>query len=135
MYRTNNRIVYLLVFVWSFSIILGGCAYLQSQVLSPKQTLYWGMNVYNGEWDRYIRQTVKPEYVKEVINDDREVTEDMVRTDLSEEQWEILRKKKEILSELYPVVQMIDETLNAGGMPPEETRNDLISLINRLIGE
>jgi hypothetical protein len=95
--------------------------------------MYWAMNVYNGEWDKYIRKTVKPEYVQAVIHEDLNITEDMVRTDLSDEEWEALAVKKDILSDLHPYIEIADKALEAGGMPSEENQDDIVYLINRLI--
>jgi hypothetical protein len=133
MTRTSNKIVYFLLLYWGVSILLGGCAYLQEQVLSPKQTMYWAMNVYNSEWDKYVRKTVKPEFVQAVIKEDIPITKDMVRTDLSDEEWEVLETRKNLLSDLFPYIEVADKALEAGGMPDEETQDDIVYLINRLI--
>lgn len=135
--RTNeHRSVYFVLSHWIIAICIGaGCAALKEQVLTPRETVLWGMKVYNAEWERYVKQTVKPEYIQDVIKDDREITNDMVRTDLSDEEWEVLETKKNILTDLFPIIEICDETVGAGNLPPEETRDDLIYLINRLIGE
>ena len=117
-------------------LMLCSCA---TAPLTPKQTCLWGMNVHNLQYEMFVKQIVKPEFVNDILNPSFgsnqtvNITTDMIRTDLTEEQKEVLRQKKAILQDLYPVVRLCDEAIRSGVDPDQETYDDLIYLINRLL--
>ena len=113
------------------------CASIQ---LTPKQTCLWGMNVYNTQYERFIRDTVKPDYVEDILRPPSfgskqtlVITEEMLRTDLTEEKRESLITRKDILYDLFQAVQTCDKAIIAMEEPSEENTDDLIHLINRLL--
>jgi len=139
MNRTIRQLAVISVIQAMLMVGLFSCSFLRENTLTPKQTLYWAMSVYNSEWDSYIRRTIKPEYVDALLNRRASdplptILKGMIREDVSDEEWEVLKVKKNILEDAFPLIQITDEALMAGGMPPEETQDDLIYLINRLVG-
>ena len=93
-------------------LLSAACAHI---ALTPKQTVLWGINVYNSQYDLYMKQAE--------------------REDLTEDEKEVLRLKKYILEDLYSVIIVCEAAINAGTTPPEEVQDDLIYLINRLVEE
>jgi hypothetical protein len=91
-------------------VLLVGCAHI---ILTPKQTVLWGMNVYNAQYDLYIKQ--------------------VAREDLTEDEKEVLRTKKDILLDMEESINVGLSSLAIGENPDEETLDDLTYLVNRLL--
>jgi hypothetical protein len=83
--------------------------------LTPKQTVLWGVQVYNAQYDSYLKQAE--------------------RDDLSEDEKDMLRLKKDILDDLHEVISLARTSMDLGNTPSDELRDDLIYLINRLVEE
>lgn len=91
-------------------VFLYSCAHI---VLTPKQTVLWAANVYNAQYDLYVKQAQ--------------------RADLTEDEKEVMRMKKELLSDLEQAIQLAEAAVKAGIDPDTETQENLVYLINRLL--
>lgn len=71
------------------------------------------MSMYNAQYDDYQLTAAIP--------------------DLSEDQKEILRTKKEIITEVYPMIQIYISYAESGTIPSVETETLIIQQLNRLL--
>jgi len=71
------------------------------------------MDLYNGQSDDYKIQAAKP--------------------DLTEEQKVILRKKKEILTKVYPLIKLYVGYAESGVLPPADTEAVIMRLTDELL--
>ena len=81
--------------------------------MTPKEKAVWMMDLYNGQFNDYKIQAAKP--------------------DLTEEQKVILRKKKEILTEVYPLIKLYVGYADSGVLPPADTEAVIMRLTNELL--
>lgn len=114
--------------------LIAGCATIR---LTPKQTVLWGMNVYNAQYDLYIDQVVADSYSmeeKQLLKDNPALLVGAdLKPNLSEEQKEIIRVKRDILVELYPIIQLSMECINSGSIPPDDVQEIMVRLLNKLL--
>ena len=114
--------------------LIAGCATIR---LTPKQTVLWGMNVYNAQYDLYIDQVVADSYSmeeKQLLKDNPALLVGAdLKSNLSEEQKEIIRVKRDILVELYPIIQLSMECINSGSIPPDDVQEIMVRLLNKLL--
>jgi len=105
--------------------------------LTPQQQTLWAVNVYNAQYDLYLDQVIDPT----IVEADRAmlkanptlITEDMINKDLSDDQRVMLREKKKVLIELFPIIDTIKQLQENGLKLDAATQNRLTELINRLI--
>ena len=105
--------------------------------LTNEQRVLWGLNIYTSTYNQYLNQILDPDvdpekramYAKEPsLIPDRDL-----REGITEEEWEILRVKKDILVDMKPLVLLAAKYTNAGQVPPAEIQNDLTLLVNKII--
>jgi hypothetical protein len=81
---------------------------------SPKERATWMLGVYNAEYRDYMNVVARP--------------------DLSEEQKDLLKQKKQILTDLYPLIGLYSETVMTGAVVPDRGLEDqILALINQLL--
>jgi len=81
--------------------------------MNPKEKATWGMSIYNAQYDDYKFQ--------------------VARLDLDEAQKDVLREKKKVLTEVYPVLMLYNGYAESGVLPPMETEVLMINLLTRLL--
>lgn len=101
---TSLAIVYLL---------LSGCATTNVE-LTAKDKATWAMALYNAQYDDYLRMTGMG--------------------NLTEEQKVVLRKKKSIMNELWPLLKLYAKYAETGTIP-SDLEQQVTDLINQLLAE
>lgn len=100
---TKNRIFFLILF------LVAGCA---ANIITMKQQATQWMDIYNMQYEDTMAIMKNP-YA-------------------TESQKEIGRKKKEILTELWPMLKVYVSIVENGGTPSSEDTQKISDLINRL---
>lgn len=80
--------------------------------MSAKEKATFMMSMYNKQYSNYQTQAAKPE--------------------LTEAEREILRKKKKILSEVYPLIELYMSYVDSGAVPSTETEQKIINYLDQL---
>ena len=111
---------------------LSGCA-----SLTPAQKTLWMANVYEAQYDLYLDQMINPmvgaEMKASLKAEPSLIVGEYLNPDLTEQQREVLRVKKQILIELKPLVAMATKYQLTGVLPSEEAINKMANLINELL--
>jgi len=81
--------------------------------MTPQEKGTWMLSLYNDQYDDYLRQ--------------------VSRVDLSDGEKDILREKKNILLEVYPLIELYTEYVDSGVLPPTETETLIMQNIDRLL--
>jgi len=79
---------------------------------SPKEKATWFLGLYNAEFDDYQLQASSP--------------------NLTDAQKNILRTKKQILTQVYPMIGTYASLTNSGGVPSPELELQIMQLLNQL---
>jgi len=99
---------------------------VQGCVMSNKKNITTAYSVYNSQYAMYMTDTG---HVLTERGDWEKVTNPV----LSTEKKELLRKKKNILSQIYPLIKVYDSMLIGTTPFSEKTERDLFNLIDQLI--
>ena len=104
-------------FFIAFCVLLcfasASCQYLGGAKLeTPKQKAAFYMGLYNDQYQDYKQKIALP--------------------DLTEDEKEILAVKKQVLSEVYPLITAYDLAIVEGGQDQEATEAEIKALFNRL---
>jgi len=94
-------------------LLLSGCATMEVE-MTAKDKAAWAMALYNAQYDDYLRMTGMG--------------------NLTEDQRQILRKKKAIMNELWPLLKLYAEYSKTGKIPTD-LEQQVTDLINQLIAE
>lgn len=132
MTRKNNKIIYLLLFYWFVSVVVG-CAGRQ---LTPDQTYKWAMDVYAFHYYQYISQVANEAYTYDeikAIQQDPDKIKNMMVKKVSPEEKRILDTKWEILQEMDEALTIIREARAIGKAPPEDQMSMIVNLGDKLI--
>jgi hypothetical protein len=117
-----------------YLLLLSACASIR---LTPEQTLVWGTKVYIQQYYSYIDAVVSLEYnaeERQAFKDNPKLLENAkINADLTEEELKMLRANREILIELRPIIDLAKVHNLSGTLPPKETQEVLIRLINKLL--
>ncbi len=81
--------------------------------MNPKELATWALGVYNVQYDNY-----------KVL---------AARTDLTEDYKAMLRKKKKVLMELWPLLKLYTGYVDSGVIPTQALETKIIGLIDDLI--
>lgn len=115
-------------------MLLGSCATLN---MEPDRVYLWANDVYKYHYFLYVDQVASPAYTREELQEFRTNPEKIktmqVNPDISEEKWEVLEKKKEILVEMEKVLEAVRTSRTLGEKPPKEQIDLLESLGNQLV--
>lgn len=71
------------------------------------------LSIYNAQYDDYLIQAK--------------------RTDLTEEEKKILRQKKEIMTEVYPAINLYAGYADSGALPDSDLETLIVSKLNQLL--
>lgn len=82
--------------------------------MSGKEKATWMLSVYNAQYADYKVQAA--------------------RTDLDEAKKEILREKKKILTEVYPLIKIYVGLVDTGVLPDVDLETTIIQNLERLLG-
>jgi len=108
-------LILLSVFLFSLSV---SCIPQQGKGLktiaemSAQERASWFLGIYNSQ-DRDFRNMV-------------------ARPDLTNEQKDILRKKKEIMTRVYPMIKTYNTYVDSGAVPTKAVEDQIVQLINDL---
>lgn len=81
--------------------------------MSPKERGLFFLQVYNDQYEDYLAVVESP--------------------NLTAEQKQILKKKKEILTAVYPMIKLYLSYIESGGVPDQETEKQIIEFIDELL--
>ena len=112
-------IIPILLLIW-----VVGCAHAPVQ-LTPKQRATLYMETYRAQYYDYMFIVG---YVKQ--DDEWVKTHDPV---FNEEQRNTLRKKKDLLTEVYPLIMMYNSIIDLGSAPDADLERRIIDIINSII--
>ena len=82
--------------------------------MTPKEKATWMMGIYNSQAKDY----------KEMIK----------RPNLTNDQKQVLRNKKEVAKKIWPLLNTYRTYVNSGAVPTRQTEDQIIGLINELTG-
>lgn len=109
-----------------FLFVLLACPKMQAiNDMSSKEKAVWMLGVYNSQYSDYMITT----------GHNIDLNGNWVKTkevNLSEDQKQVLREKKKVLSELYPLIMIYDGYVEKGLVPDREMEQKIIDLINRI---
>lgn len=126
--RSKNSIAFgIMAIFWMFLFIaafgIQSCAEMNSA--KPKNQLITMYDIYNAQYADYMRTTG---YSKDAAGNWVKVK----TVSLTEDQKEILRTKRHVLIEVYPLIQTYDAVLALGGVPDADLQSKIFSLLDRL---
>ncbi|MGD9156814.1 MAG: hypothetical protein PVG39_00270 [Desulfobacteraceae bacterium] len=129
MFQRKQFIMLLVMFITM--VFLFGCPMMPTGAksvsqMTPKEKVTWMYGVYNSQYADYQSMT------GHIWDDTSETWKKTSSPTLSEDQKEILRKRKEILTRVYPIIKLYDSMLNSGAVPDRETEQKIIDLLNGL---
>jgi len=93
-----------------------GCAHLAEKPWSertPKEKAIWMDGIYNAQYDEYEIRAARP--------------------DLTEDEREALRTKKQIFTEVWPLLKVYSKYAESGIVAPLEIEVTILDLLNRLM--
>jgi hypothetical protein len=105
--------------------------------LTAEQQLLWANDVYLAQYYMWLDQVIDPS----IVGEDRDklkanpelITEDKIRPDLSEDQKDILNKKREVLIETKKYLEMAAAYRDRGEIAPADLQETITNLINSLV--
>jgi len=115
MLRKSNLFILLIILAF-----LAGCITLNVNKpkpiseMTPKERGAWFLGVYNSQ-DKDYRNMVG-------------------RLDLTNDQKRVLRDKKTIMTQVYPMIKTYNTYIDSGAVPTKEVEDQIIQLINDLTG-
>jgi len=131
----RNSLICLVIF---FAMVTMAC---QSGIggMSVKQQAAWTNNVYARQYDLYLDQILLPSISgseRQTLKDNpRLITQDMLRTNFSKNEAEVLKAKKQVFTELHPLLVTYNEYITGGMAVPANLEYQIVSLINRLLAD
>lgn len=125
--KSKNSIAFMVVAIfWLFLFISGfnlqGCS--QKQVI-PEQQVISMMDIYNAQFTDYMYMTG---YVKNPDGKWEKITE----VYLTDDQKKLLKIKKEILTEVYPLIKAYDAVVKSGGVVDPAAEAEIMRLLTKL---
>jgi hypothetical protein len=94
-------------------LLLMGCAGVKPiSEMSAQEKAAWFLTAYNAQYDSYLAQAAGP---------------------LTDTQREVLRAKRQVLTELHPLLLLYAKFAYDGGIPPVEIEVQIIRYIDRLL--
>ncbi len=112
---------YQAAFLILLSVMFIGCV----QTMTPKKQLTMMYGTYNSQFSQYMTDTG-------YTMDENGEWEKTFLTDFTEEEKKILRKKKEILTQMYPLIKVYDSMVVGITPYSAETEQELMNLIDQL---
>lgn len=94
--------------------------------MNPKERAVWMMSIYNSQFNDYMMTTG---YTKDVEGKWVKASE----PELTDEQKDILRDKKRLLTEVYPAIKMYTGYAESGVLPDSELETMIVSRLNQLM--
>jgi hypothetical protein len=113
-----------LFFLIAFMVV--GC-FAHQQQFTPKQKTIMFLGVYNSQFFDYM---ITMGYGL----DEKREWQKIYEPELTEGQKIILREKKKVLEEMYPLIMIYDEVFSKGMIPDRELEEKILLLINRIQG-
>ncbi len=115
MRRLSMASVFLLV------LFVVGCATMNVE-MSHEKGFIWASNIYMAQYNLYLDRILKKDIPIEkkiaVKADPKLITQDMIRTDLTEAQKKILADRKKIFTFVYPPLMAWGQYVNTGMVDP-----------------
>lgn len=110
-------LIFMLLAVSLMSVVLVGCPPQNIEIksldeMSPKEKATFMMSMYNKQYENYKQVAANP--------------------DLTEAQRTILRKKKSILTEVYPLIELYVSYVDSGAIPSAETEKQIITYLDEI---
>lgn len=106
-------VIIMLVFLSGCIFSLKGESPKRIDEMTPKEKATWFMGIYDAQ-DKDYRNMV-------------------VRSDLTNDQKEILRKKKEVMIQIYPMIKAYNVYVDSGAIPTKIVEDQIIQLVNDLV--
>lgn len=109
----TKSLVAVLVLLFVVGLMIGCTSNIKPvDEMTPKEKATFFLSMYNKQYDDYQAMAS--------------------RADLTEAQKEFLREKKKVLTEVYPLIKMYADYVDAGSVPSAETEAQIINYLNRL---
>jgi len=110
-----RKSIYLIVV--AFLLVSFGCMHKEGSLkpvseMTPKEKATFFMSVYNSQAEDYKAMVAKPS--------------------LTNEQKQVLREKKKVLTQVYPLIKTYTSYVDAGAVPTPEVEASITNLINQL---
>ncbi len=122
------------LFCLLFVVLLVACAGVQ---MTHKDYMGWAWSIYNTQFEEYKRMVglggVPSTDLSKLTDEQKRKSEEAI-AGLSEEQRTMLRLKKQVFTDLYPLLKTASSYVDTGKIPPGEIENQINGLIDRLIG-
>ena len=119
------------------ALFMGGCATYDIN-LTHEQGYLWAAGVYLGQYNLYLDQVLKkdlPVETKALVKKDiTKLTNDMLRTDLTDSEKTTLRKKKAILVKVWPLLRVWGTYVRTGVLTPGADYQTIDQLESLAIG-
>lgn len=137
--RTNLSV---LVLVLAVVFLLAGCPDTNIKTpdeMTPKEKAAFFLSMYNKQFDGYLETVIDPGLppaerasLKESVKNGEVLPAEKFNPNLTDEQWDILETKKEIMTEVYPLISLYTSYAESGSVPSAETEQQIIGLLDRL---
>lgn len=136
---SRNKQFLCLVILFAVLVGASSCGTIPTTMggMTPKQNAAWMNNVYSRQYDLYLDQILKSDISSaerlSLKGNPRMITQDMLRTNFSEDEAKMLKTKKDIFVTVYPLLASYNDFVRSDGIPPVELEYQIVSLINRLL--
>ena len=123
-----KKIVLVIVLV----IVLASCAVVPPGVktvdqMNPQEKAVWMMGVYNSQYADYMS-------VNGFALNAEGSWEEVREVNLTDEQKEVLRKKRQMLTDAYPLITTYEALVASGKVPDREAEQQIVDLLNQMQG-
>ena len=108
-----------------FPILIFLSVFMACATMSPKKQLTMSYGIYNSQYTSYMTDTGY------VLNDSGE-WEKLTTPELTDDQKDLLRKKKKILTQMYPLLKVYDSMVVGTTPYSDKTEQELLNLIDQL---
>jgi len=116
------------VIVLMMTFFAAGCATMPQGKsftdMSPKEKATYFYGIYNRQYSDYMSQVGYAKQGEEWVK--------VSDPELSDELKDILKTKKNLLSQVYPLIQLYDNQLQFNGTPSPATEQQIYDLLNKL---
>ncbi|MEW6427311.1 MAG: hypothetical protein AB1568_04670 [Thermodesulfobacteriota bacterium] len=99
---------------WALMMLLSGCVQVKSPTdMSPQDLAVWANRVYIAEYDSYMLDIKQP--------------------NIPAPRRDLLRKKRQLLNELYQPLNTLNQYLETGALPEKQVTQQVIDIVTKLM--
>lgn len=126
--KARQIAVLYLILLFVIAFFMSACAMKDGKSINDmtnKEKLVMMYGVYNSQYSDYMRSTG-------YLLSSEGVWEKSFSVDFTDDQKDILNKKKAILKELYPLINLYDSFVSTGITPSAESEQKIFELLDRI---